>query len=162
MSTIKANTYLDASGGNTATINGVTPALASQAQAEAGTDNTVQMTPLRVSQAIASDLNVTGTAPLYAARAWVNFNGTGTIAIRASGNVTSVTDGGTGTYQVNFTTALLDANYAPVTMFYSTATNVYPYMPVQGGFTTTAFSFQTITASIGLFDPDRVICAIFR
>jgi hypothetical protein len=48
----------------------------------------------------------------YAARAWVNFNGTGTVAIRASGNVSSITDNGTGDYTVNFTTAMPDANYA--------------------------------------------------
>jgi hypothetical protein len=47
-------------------------------------------------------------------RAWVNFNGTGTVAIRASFNVTSITDGGTGLYTVNFTNALTDANYAAV------------------------------------------------
>lgn len=52
-----------------------------------------------------------GTAPVYAARAWVNFNGTGTVAIRASGNVTSITDNGTGDYTVNFTTAMPDTNY---------------------------------------------------
>jgi len=45
-------------------------------------------------------------------RAWVNFNGTGTVAIRASFNVSSITDNGTGNYTVNFTTALADANYA--------------------------------------------------
>jgi hypothetical protein len=55
---------------------------------------------------------VTGTAPLYSARAWVNFNGTGTVAIRESGNVSSITDNGTGDYTVNFTTAMPDANYA--------------------------------------------------
>jgi len=48
----------------------------------------------------------------YDARAWVNFNGTGTVAIRASGNVSSITDNGTGNYTVNFTTAMSDANYA--------------------------------------------------
>jgi hypothetical protein len=47
-------------------------------------------------------------------RAWVNFNGTGTVAIRASGNVTSITDGGVGVYTVNLTTAMSDANAAPV------------------------------------------------
>lgn len=52
-----------------------------------------------------------GSAPIYAARAWVNFNGTGTVAIRASGNVSSITDNGTGDYTVNFTTAMSDANY---------------------------------------------------
>lgn len=45
-------------------------------------------------------------------RAWVNFNGTGTVAIRASGNVSSITDNGEGDYTVNFTTAMPDANYA--------------------------------------------------
>ena len=55
---------------------------------------------------------VSGTAPLYAARAWVNFNGTGVVAIRASGNVTSITDNGTGDYTLNFTTAMPDANYS--------------------------------------------------
>jgi hypothetical protein len=55
---------------------------------------------------------VSGSAPLYAARAWVNFNGTGTVAIRASGNVSSITDNGTGDYTVNFTTAMPDANYS--------------------------------------------------
>lgn len=56
-------------------------------------------------------LNATGEAPIYACRAWVNFNGTGTVAIRASGNVSSITDNGTGDYTVNFTTAMPDANY---------------------------------------------------
>jgi hypothetical protein len=44
----------------------------------------------------------------------VNFNGTGTVAIRASGNVSSITDNGTGDYTLNFTTAMPDTNYAPV------------------------------------------------
>jgi hypothetical protein len=45
------------------------------------------------------------------ARAWVNFNGTGTVAIRASSNVSSITDSGVGLYIINFTTAMPDANY---------------------------------------------------
>jgi hypothetical protein len=51
-------------------------------------------------------------AVAYGCRAWVNFDGTGTPAIRASGNVSSITDNGTGDYTVNFTTALTDANYS--------------------------------------------------
>lgn len=47
-----------------------------------------------------------------AAKAWVNFNGTGTVAIRAGFNVSSITDNGTGDYTVNFTNALTDANYS--------------------------------------------------
>jgi len=63
---------------------------------------------------IAGALNASGAAPLFACRAWVNFNGTGTVAIRASGNVSSITDGGTGTFTINFTTAMPDAAYAAV------------------------------------------------
>ena len=55
---------------------------------------------------------ISGTAPLYMCRAWVNFNGTGTVAVRASGNVSSITDNGTGDYTVNFTTAMPDVNYS--------------------------------------------------
>jgi hypothetical protein len=44
-------------------------------------------------------------------RAWVNFNGTGTVAIRASFNVSSITDNGNGDYTVNFTNAMPDENY---------------------------------------------------
>ena len=51
-------------------------------------------------------------ATAYGCRAWVNFNGTGTVAIRADGNVTSITDNGTGDYTVIFTTAMPDVNYA--------------------------------------------------
>jgi hypothetical protein len=51
-------------------------------------------------------------ATAYGCRAWVNFNGTGTVAIRASGNVTSITDNGTGDYTINFTTAMPDINYS--------------------------------------------------
>jgi uncharacterized protein (AIM24 family) len=53
-------------------------------------------------------------ATAYGCRAWVNFNGTGTVAIRGSGNVTSITDNGTGDYTVNFTTAMPDVNYSIV------------------------------------------------
>ncbi len=60
----------------------------------------------------ASLSTASGSAPSYSARAWVNFNGTGTVAIRASGNVSSITDNGTGTYTVNFSTAMSDGNYS--------------------------------------------------
>lgn len=51
-------------------------------------------------------------AVAYGCRAWVSFNGTGTPAIRGSGNVTSISDRGTGYYTINLTTALTDTNYA--------------------------------------------------
>jgi hypothetical protein len=52
--------------------------------------------------------------PAFFSRAWVNFNGDGTVAIRASGNVSSITDNGTGDYTLNFTTSMRDANYSVV------------------------------------------------
>ena len=64
---------------------------------------------VNASAAIA-DSKLTGTT----CKAWVNFNGTGTVAIRASYNVSSITDRGTGNYTVNFTNALADANYSTV------------------------------------------------
>ena len=80
--------------------------------ATAGTSTTQLATTAMVHSAITNDLNVTGTAPMYACRAWVNFNGTGTVAIRASGNVSSITDNGVGDYTLNFTTAMPDVNYS--------------------------------------------------
>lgn len=63
---------------------------------------------------VANLTTASGTAPSYSARAWVNFNGTGTVAIRASGNVSSITDNGVADYTVNFATAMVDADYAAV------------------------------------------------
>lgn len=57
-------------------------------------------------------IQTTGGVEVYTAKAWVNFNGTGTVAIRQSGNVASITDSGTGDYNVNFTSAFVDASYA--------------------------------------------------
>ena len=53
-----------------------------------------------------------GSEDYFLARAWVNFNGTGTVAIRADGGVSSITDSGTGDYTVNFTAAMTDINHA--------------------------------------------------
>ena len=61
---------------------------------------------------IRNQLNASGIAPMYACRAWVNFDGTGAPTIRASGNVSSITDNGVGDYTINFTTAMPDANYS--------------------------------------------------
>jgi hypothetical protein len=60
------------------------------------------------------DGNQSGSAPIFGARAWVNFNGTGTIAIRNSGNVSSLSDNNVGNYSVNFATAMLDENFSTV------------------------------------------------
>lgn len=52
-----------------------------------------------------------GSEDYFLARAWVNFNGQGTVAIRASGNVSSITDYGTGHYGMNFSNAMIDTNF---------------------------------------------------
>jgi hypothetical protein len=61
---------------------------------------------------IATTAFVTAAIPTNSVKAWVNFNGTGTVSIRASMNVSSITDNGAGDYTMNFTTAMTDANYA--------------------------------------------------
>jgi hypothetical protein len=68
----------------------------------------------------------TSGVEVYTCKAWVNFNGTGTVAIRASGNVSSITDNAQGDYLVNFTTAMSDTNYLVVAqaMTYSSATSI--------------------------------------
>jgi hypothetical protein len=61
--------------------------------------------------------NLAGTGPVTltgqsAAKAWVNFNGTGTVAIRESANVSSITDNAVGEYRANYTNSFADANYS--------------------------------------------------
>ena len=84
---------------------------------------TIKITDANITTVKIADANITaaklngaqsGTAPIYGARAWVNFDGTGTVTIRASGNVSSITDNGTGDYTVNFSIELSDTNYAVV------------------------------------------------
>ena len=109
-----------------------------------------------------AQFSASGSAPVFAARAWVNFNGTGTVAIRASGNVSSITDNGTGDYTVNFTTAMPDANYG-ISGFagLSGATSAYS---VFGGtnFSALAGSCRLQTATTVVVDASTVCVAISR
>jgi uncharacterized protein (AIM24 family) len=105
-----------------------------------------------------------GSAPSYTCRAWVNFDGTGTVAIRASGNVSSITDNGNGLYQVNLTTAMPDTNYAVA----GQAIRNVAYPSIFGTYasakTTTSFSFNTTeNPSVG-WGPDcnAVDVVVFR
>ena len=110
---------------------------------------------------------VTGTAPIYACRAWVNFNGTGTVAIRASGNVSSVSKVATGRYTVNLSTAMPDANYTGIGMARRDSnpdaqfnTSIDGQSAVQ---TASAFSVCTGFGSNGAYaDSSYVEIAIFR
>jgi hypothetical protein len=100
--------------------------------------------------------------PGYMARAWVNFNGTGTVAIRASGNVTSITDNGTGDYTLNFTTAMPDANYTCViNAGVQAATLGLPSTSTTAP-TTSAFRFRTTDQASGTQDSERVMASVFR
>ena len=106
--------------------------------------------------------------PAYQCRAWVNFNGTGTVAIRGSGNVTSITDNGTGDYTINFTTAMPDANYSVSgTARYTTATNsMFLAIGASGGagtYSTSAVQVRSVSFSGGSdYDCDIVNVSIFR
>jgi hypothetical protein len=102
---------------------------------------------------------VSGTAPIYPCRAWVNFNGTGTVAIRGSGNVSSITDNGTGDYTINFTIAMTDANYAVCGSAFGNV--VHSIMSPDGTPSTTAVQVITSnTTAVG--DNSVVAVAIFR
>jgi hypothetical protein len=112
---------------------------------------------------LATALNASGAAPLYAARAWVNFNGTGTIAIRASGNVSSLTDNGVGDYTVNFTTVMPDANYAPVGLMAILSGNEIRSIGGGVNYSQTASSLRVQTwGNPNIADANFVTIAIFR
>jgi len=98
------------------------------------------------------------------ASAWVNFDGTGTVAIRDSFNVSSVTDNGTGDYTVTFTTAMANANYAPV--FYGNAHSSEghtsfgnQYAGGLGDLSTTTFGIMTYNAAA--IDSANVFAVVF-
>lgn len=105
---------------------------------------------------------VSGTAPIYPCRAWVNFNGTGTVAIRASGNVTSITDNGAGDYTVNFTTALTDANYSTLLTGGNSGGLVAFMADSNTAPTTSAVRIRTANSSFALTDQAITNVAIFR
>jgi hypothetical protein len=97
-------------------------------------------------------------------RAWVNFNGTGTVAIRASFNVTSITDNGTGDYTANLTTALSDTNYAVcVTAQVAAGAASRNNLPNAEPITTSTARLRILSAADGsLTDQAFVFAAIFR
>ena len=101
-------------------------------------------------------------ATAYGCRAWCNFNGTGTVAIRASGNVSSITDGGTGIYTVNFTASLVDANYSCVATCSAGASNGnIAKIDSVANQTTSGVRLFSSTPS-ALQDTDIMAVAIFR
>lgn len=106
------------------------------------------------------------SAVAYGCRAWVNFNGTGTVAIRASGNVTSITDNGVGSYTVNFTSAFPDINYCP-TAVVGASGQLAQIWDGASTKTISAYLFNTmfansLTGGGGVVDPVNVQIAFFR
>ena len=92
------------------------------------------------------------------AKAWVNFNGTGTVAIRDSLNVSSITDLGVGTYQINFATAMATADYAVVgTMSGPDRRNSM----ISENLLTTSFALECTTNNVGNQDHDVVSAIVF-
>jgi hypothetical protein len=107
------------------------------------------------------------SAVAYGCRAWVNFNGVGTVTIRASGNVTSITDNGVGDFTVNFTSAMPDVNYAAV-MSAETALAAGQFADlmgvVNGGRGTGSVRITCINSTDGANerDPTAAMVSIFR
>jgi hypothetical protein len=103
------------------------------------------------------------TAPAYGCRAWVNFNGTGTLSIRASGNVSSVTDNGVGNYNVNFATEMPNANYS-ANVTGDGPVNEAHCVTFASGYTTTKFDLGVfVTTNSGLrADPSFCSASVFR
>lgn len=144
--------------------------IASTAEAQAGTANAKFITPLRLREGF----NAAGSAPVYACRAWVNFNGKGTVAIRASGNVSSITDNGVGNFNINFTTAMQDINYSVVgAVSYRNSdgsADLGEYMILHGDGaganylapTTTSVRVGPSNDSSGATDPQYINVIIFR
>jgi len=136
---------------------------ASSAENAAGTLENKAVDPLGIREAF----NATGAAPVYACRAWVTFDGTGTPSIGASGNVTSITDNGTADYTVNFTTAMVDANYCVNVMGARGDTVNGVGVQYRSGTAPVAGSVRVIlmiptTGAISGTDPSLMCVSIFR
>lgn len=104
----------------------------------------------------------TGSAPSYTCRAWVNFNGTGTVAIRASGNVSSITDNGTGNYLVNLTTAMPDANFSTTGVCGNAIVNPGDYHMAATNPSSSTIDIRVFTTGTVAQDPAQCCIAIFR
>lgn len=129
-----------------------------------------------VAQTISNGTVSTSSANVIqgSAKAWVNFNGTGTVAIRASYNVSSITDNGTGLYTINFTNALTDNNYCAIATTRrnngstgennsNQGVNIAGVPAYSTAFTTTSVQIiSSITSSEAAYDSDYLAVAVFR
>lgn len=90
-----------------------------------------------------------GNETYFLAKAWVNFNGTGTISIRASGNISSITDGGTAIVDVNYTNSMQDANYSAVFGSIGFTNHPQAVASIRLGTTPTTSSISTTSGNTG-------------
>ena len=110
----------------------------------------------------ASTGNVLLDTTVGVCRAWVNFNGTGTVAIRASFNVSSITHNATGDYTVNFTNAMQDANYSLSGVVENTTAQGGTLLLKSGGTATSNAIQILVNGTAGLFDTTRCNLSVFR
>lgn len=118
------------------------------------------MSTLRVSNVADTSGNNSSTPAAIAngiSKAWVNFNGTGTVAIRASYNVSSITDNGTGDYTVNFTTALADASYSV-----NALSQGVTYLSSSANPASAGVRLSIVNSAFSFFDSPFVFASIFR
>ncbi|CAB4140547.1 hypothetical protein UFOVP684_54 [uncultured Caudovirales phage] len=104
-------------------------------------------------------------AVAYACRAWVNFNGSGTVAIRASGNVSSITDNGVGNYTANFSTAMPDVNYAATAINDLTSNGAWYVNPYIYAYNTTSVQYlnaSSYTPNLNPADCVLISITVFR
>ena len=92
------------------------------------------------------------------AKAWINFNGTGTVAIRDSFNVSSITDNGTGDYTLNFTNNMSSANY--VLCMSGSTNNSFSRAGTQAPASMTTSTARVFTANSTGSSVDREYCAV--
>lgn len=155
-------THAGTEGAGTVTLDSSTLTIGSNTTVTMGAGSIGTAVTMSANQpAVKTALNASGDAPIYACRAWMNSNGTGTVAIRDSGNVSSITDLAVGVYTVNFTTDMPHVNYSALGT-HGDATHINEksvamFYNYQLG--SVSISFEDVDA--GGFDIEMVNVAIF-
>ena len=142
---------------NSGTASGFgSPAYASNASA---TDDTVNVD---ASDNLQFNSGYGSTATAYGCRAWVSFNGAGTLSVRGSGNVSSVTDNSTGDYTVNFTNNMPDDSYSISIICNHPSSMVSPLNTARGNPISSKFHIYTLNASFAVNDAAWVLAQVIR
>ena len=157
MSKLETNTIDTVSGTSNLTIGGAN----NTGSTTIKTNNTDAVT-IDSSQNLQFNSGYGSVATAYACRAWVNFNGTGTVAIRGSGNVSSITDNGSGDYTINFTTDMPDVNYSIVAMGGRSSTLKDQGYVLHHSLQVGNFTLETTNTAASLVDYQQPTVAVFR